>query len=103
MQILHEKEIRELHAFFETWYRGTTGNSNRSFHGIETVLAPEFNLITPDGYAIEREQLLALLRTECATKEKRSTLIMAVPRKNPEWPNGMEWIHIHEVCLPTQT
>ena len=32
---------------------------------------------------------------------KRATLITAVLQKNPERPNGLEWIHLHEVSLPT--
>jgi hypothetical protein len=135
MQKSYEKEIHELHAFFEAWYQGTIDSSDRSFSRLEDVLAPEFTLITSDGYTIKREQLLALLRTEYAakpdieiwvensqlrltagdivlvnyeehgtTKEgKRSNLITAVLRKNPKQPNGVEWIHIHEVRLPTRT
>jgi hypothetical protein len=134
MQRPYEKEIRELHSFFEAWYRGTIDDSDRSFSRVENVLAPEFTLITSDGHIIARNQLLALLRAEYSTKldiemwvenfqlrleagdivlvnyeehgtttnGKQSTLITAVLRKNPEQQNGMEWIHIHEVRLPSQ-
>lgn len=68
MQNLHENEIRELHAFFSSWYRGTIDNSDRSFSRVEDVLAPEFTLITADGYVVARDQLLGLLRSEYATK-----------------------------------
>jgi hypothetical protein len=30
----------------------------------------------------------------------RSTLITALLHRNPEMPNGLEWVHIHEVRLP---
>ena len=135
MQRLCEKEIHELHAFFEAWYRGTVDESDGSFSRVKAVLAPEFTLITSDGHAIARDQLLALLRAEYSTKPdikiwvenfqlrlaagdvvlanyeehgtttsgKRSTLITAVLRKNPERQNGLEWIHIHEVGLPSQS
>jgi hypothetical protein len=33
-------------------------------------------------------------------KGARSTLITAVLRRNPDTPNGLEWVHIHEVRLP---
>ena len=134
MQSLYEKEIRELHAFFRSWYRGTTDDSDESFGRIEGVLAPEFTLITADGYVVARDQLLGLLRREYATKPdiemwvensqlrlatgdiilvnyeehgttvsgKKSTLITAVLRKNPQQQNGLEWIHIHESRLPSQ-
>ena len=32
---------------------------------------------------------------------KRATLISTILRKNPELQNGLEWIHIHEVRLPS--
>jgi hypothetical protein len=134
MQRPYEKEIRELHSFFEAWYRGTSDDSDRSFSRVENVLAPEFTLITSDGHIIARDQLLALLRAEYSTKPdiemwiencqlrleagdivlvnyeehgtttngKQSILITAVLRKNSEQQNGMEWIHIHEVHLPSQ-
>lgn len=133
MQRSYEKEIRELHAFFESWYRGAIDDSDRSFSRVEDVLAPEFTLITSGGYVIARDQLLGLLRTEHATKPdiemwvenvqlrleagaivlvtyeehgttangRQSTLITAILRKNPEQQNGLEWIHIHEVRLPS--
>ena len=134
MQSLYENEIRELHSFFRSWYRGTVDNSDRSFSRVEEVLAPEFTLITSDGYVVARDQLLGLLRSEYATKpdiemwveniqlrlasgdiilvnyeehgkamnRKQSTLITAVLRKNPKQQNGLEWIHIHEVRLPSR-
>lgn len=64
----YEKEIRELHAFFEAWYRGTIDDSDGSFSRVENALAPGFTLITSGGQIIARNQLLALLRAEYATK-----------------------------------
>ena len=63
-----EKEITELHQFFESWYRGNIENSERSFGRLADVLAAGFALITPDGHVVEREQLLDLMRAEYATK-----------------------------------
>ena len=133
MQAFVEQEIRQLHAFFKDWYRGAVDDSVQSFGRLESVLAPEFTLITSDGYTAPREQLLALMRTEYASKPEiemwvedvrlklaageiavvtyeehgataagaRATLITAVLRRNPKTPNGVEWVHIHEVRLPT--
>jgi hypothetical protein len=132
MQAHVEREIRELHAFFEAWYRGQIDDSDRSFGRFESVLAPEFTLITSDGFTASREQLLPLMRAEHATKPEieieiknvqlklasgeillatyeehgvtangpRATLISVVLRRNPDTPNGLEWVHIHEVRLP---
>jgi hypothetical protein len=50
----------------------------------------------------EGDIVLATYEEHGTTKNgKRSTLITAVLRKNPEQQNGMEWIHIHEVRLPS--
>ena len=127
-----EREIRELHVFFESWYRGTIEDSDQAFSRVEGVLAPEFVLITSDGYTMPREQLLPLLRDEHARRPEiemrvdqiqirlvsgeivlityqehgvtesgaRSTLITAVLRVKAGAPNGLEWVHIHEVGLP---
>ena len=127
-----EREIRELHAFFRAWYRGAIDDTDEAFARVETVLAPEFVLITSDGYTLPRERLLPLLRGEYGRRPeiemsvdqvelrlvsgelvlityrehgvtangKRSTLISAVLRKNAATPNGLEWVHIHEVRLP---
>jgi hypothetical protein len=133
MRTLVEREIRELHAFFQAWYQGTIDDTDSSFARLENVLAPEFTLITADGYTMPRERLLPLLRGEHANRPEieiqvdhiqlrlvsreivlityqehgttangtRSTLITAILRRNPNTPNGLEWVHIHEVSLPT--
>ena len=135
MQVSYEKEISELHTFFEAWYRGAIANSDSVFHRLADVLAPEYILITSDGYTLEREQVLSFLRSAYSAKpdidiwikniqlrietaeillityeehgttgnKKRATLISAVLRKNPAKPNGVEWLHIHEVSLPSSS
>ena len=137
MQAHVEREIRKLHAFFEAWYRGTIEDTDSAYSRLENVLAPEFILITSDGYTMPREQLLPLLRAEHARRPEiemqvdqiqvrlvsgeiadggiavityqehgttangiKSTLITAVLRANAQTPNGLEWVHIHEVLLP---
>jgi len=133
MQANVEREIHELHAFFTAWYRGTIADPDSAFSRVENVLAPEFTLITSDGYTMPREQLLSLLRGEHAKRPEiemrvdqiqlrlvsgeivlityqehgvtangaRSKLISALLRRKPNTPNGLEWVHIHEVGLPT--
>ena len=62
------KEISELHAFFEAWYRGVINNSDSVFHRLSDVLAPEYMLITSDGHVLDREQVLSFLRSAYAAK-----------------------------------
>ena len=128
-----EKEITELHQFFESWYRGNIENTERTFSGLADVLAAEFAFVTPDGHVVERQQLLDLMRSEYATKpeikiwiancrlrfsdqnvfiaiyeehgidknRKRVSLITAVLQKNQQQVNGLEWVHISEVHIPS--
>ena len=63
-----QKEITELHQFFEKWYRGKIENTGQSFSRMADVLAAEFTLITPDGHVVERKQLLDLMRSEYFAK-----------------------------------
>jgi hypothetical protein len=128
-----QNEISELHAFFEAWYRGTIKDTNAVFQRLSDVLAPEYLLITSEGYTLDRDQVLSVLRSAHAKrpdvkifvknihlrieteelivmtyeehgtteKGKKATLISAVLRKKPGSPNGVEWLHIHEVNLPS--
>jgi hypothetical protein len=132
MEII-EKEITELHQFFESWYRGNIDNTEPSISRLADVLAVEFALITADGHVVERKQLLELMRAEFATKpqikiwvenyqlrfsdqnvfiaiyeehgieknQERVNLITAVLRENQQQVNGLEWLHISEVHLPS--
>ncbi len=129
-----ETEIRGLHTFFEAWYRGDIPNSDAAFRRVADTLTPTFTLITSSGFAVDRDQLLPMLRSEygahpdlvmsvrhpqlklrteevvLATYEEhgttggktRATLITAVLRRDPAQPNGLAWVHIHEVALPAE-
>lgn len=74
-----EAEIRELHSFFEAWYRGEVPNSDDAFARISDYLATEFTLITSSGFVGDREQVLGMLRSEHAA---RPDLEMSV--ENPQ-------------------
>ena len=51
---------------------------------------------------VEAEELVIITYEEHGTtdKGKKATLISAVLRKKTGTPNGVEWLHIHEVSLP---
>jgi len=56
------REIEELHDFFCAWFTGTLPESSATFARFESVLDPEFELVTPDGEARGRAELLSGLR-----------------------------------------
>lgn len=129
-----ETEVIELHAFFQSWFRGDLLESPQGFARFEEAIAEDFKMITPGGVLCPRpnlvEGLLAAHGKQSATKiwientstsplaeglwlttyeewqggpgEERGRLSSAIFRTNPKAPNGIEWVHLHEVWLPAK-
>ncbi len=57
--IVHE--IVRLHRFFEEWFTGRLPAHPEMFIACSANLAPDFLMITPDGRAIRRDDLLPAL------------------------------------------
>ncbi|MCP4362490.1 MAG: GNAT family N-acetyltransferase [Chloroflexi bacterium] len=57
-----EKEIVELHQFFQDWYNGELDSTEAHFARVSRALAPGFSIIFPDGRAMPRQPLLEMLR-----------------------------------------
>ena len=56
-----EREVRELHLFFQEWYNGVLPKSEEAFARCARVLQPEFVMISPAGTAVSVEPLLQRL------------------------------------------
>ncbi|TVQ32724.1 MAG: hypothetical protein EA376_05005 [Phycisphaeraceae bacterium] len=65
-----EREIRDLHRFFQDWYNGAIPDTDESFQRFAGALAPGFLIVLPDGRALDREQILRAVRTENASHGK---------------------------------
>jgi len=52
------REIEALHAFFVGWYAGERNDFDR----MERALGPGFEMITPGGERLDREEVLAAVR-----------------------------------------
>ena len=64
-EAMHEnccKEVAELHAFFEGWFLGTLPDTDEAFRRFSSVLAEEFEMVTPGGVTRSREEILASVR-----------------------------------------
>ncbi|MCA8961980.1 MAG: hypothetical protein KDC38_15750 [Planctomycetes bacterium] len=61
-----EREVRELHEFFEMWYRADLADTVAQFSRLETALAPDFVRITPSGHRKDRSAVLAGVRASHA-------------------------------------
>jgi hypothetical protein len=51
-----------LHAFFEAWFRGELPDDAAAFRRFERALAPGFEIVMPDGEALDRGQILERVR-----------------------------------------
>ncbi len=120
-----EREVRELHEFFERWYTGTAAPSeiNRL-----NVLDPSFVMIAPDGRSLSadavRSSIVSIYGQRAMGIEIRNVTVnreggfgtyeewqtfegavtgrvsTAVMVPSPDAPNGLRWIHLHETWLP---
>ena len=73
-----QKEIEELHIFFERWLSGSIEKSQENYARFESVMADSFQIIAPGGNLTKRAHLLDGLYTAHAS---RPELIIWI--KNP--------------------
>lgn len=126
-------EVIELHQFFEDWFTAKLDATDESFRRFDGVLADGFEIISPEGRKLGRDEILTALRgahgmhpagefriwiENVATRElggglhlttyeewqsvgrqTRGRLSTVVFRAQEGAPNGLEWIHVHEVWL----
>jgi hypothetical protein len=122
-----EREIRSLHAFFESSFSGT-GETGKRAH---RALGPEFEMVAPDGESLDRETVLEgieasageygpefaievrNLRTVDRTEDRcvvryeehqsnpdSARVSTAVFAPEVDAPEGVRWVHLHETWLP---
>lgn len=127
------REIKELHSFLQSWFRGEVEETEEEFYRFSGVLALDFHFISPDGRIRMGQDVSRVIREkygvedpdfkiwidDCrardlganiwiATYEEwqqrngqtRARLTTAVFRPFERLPNGLEWVHVHEVWLP---
>ncbi len=122
-----QREIDELHAFFEAYFLGTEDSLDR----FESVLADGFTIVGPDGAEGDRPATLQMVRDGHAHTDSLSItvsdhrllartdeLIVAtyvehhqlrdrtnhrlatvVFHVDPAGPNGVRWLRVHETWL----
>jgi hypothetical protein len=86
-----EKEVIELHRFFEEWLNGTIANSDETLSRVNTALGDDFLIISPN-----------------AKQTKKPALLHSLKNSHGAWNNGRIWIkHINrrllnnDLCLIT--
>ena len=57
-----EKEVIELHQFFQDWFNGELQPTDKDYARFVNVLSEDFIIIDPNGNVTQREPLLVGLR-----------------------------------------
>ncbi len=130
------KDVIELHQFFEDWFSGKLEPSEKNFERFTATVAESFEIISPDGTRMVRDEILERVKNahgankdrgfrvwiknyrgrpiqegiHLATYEEwqeqdgkeRGRLSTALFRTNPDAPNGVVWLHVHETWLPSE-
>ena len=65
-------EVGRLHRFFQDWFRGDLDVAD--FRICEDALAPGFEMVSPGGDLIERDEILAAIRRHRAREPKRFSI-----------------------------
>lgn len=129
-------EVIQLHQFFEGWSTGKLDPSDENFRRFAEVVAVGFEIISPDGQLMKRDQILSRVRDSHGSRkngtfriwienyrsrlivngvqlvtyeewqetdgEQRGRLSSAIFQHEPDAPNGVVWLHVHETWLPAR-
>ena len=68
MKVQVEREIKDLHAFFEDWFTGRSSNTDESYARFSMALDDDFVIVTPEGQSIPKPPLLDGLRSAHASR-----------------------------------
>lgn len=90
-----EREIVELHEFFEGWFLGTRDDLDR----VEVALAPQFTMAGPDGTVAARSETIAAIEAGFAHTESLRIRIEA-PELIVETDELVvaEYVEVHELA-----
>lgn len=59
----YEREIVELHEFFQAWFNGDLPDTDASFQRFAGTMGPDFAIVSPGGQLSGRDPLLKGLRS----------------------------------------
>jgi len=78
MQEQIKTEIIELHQFFDDWFTGRLKRTDEEFNRLTTALAPEFEMITPEGARVNRTDVLEQIQSAHAGRAQDGTFQIRV-------------------------
>jgi len=123
-----QRDIEDLHIFFEDWLGGNLAQTGANFERLERALAPSFAIINPEGTESPRDPLItglynghgsrSGLRIKIKNPRLRVETDKIVVATYEEWQEyagtattrlstvvfekvgeGLRWLHVHETWL----
>ena len=126
------REIEELHQFFQDWFNGDLPETAVSFARFADVMAPDFEMVSPNGRSVpitflqpalrhrynswqngriwienvrvhwQKGDLLLVVYEEWQSVdgEENGRLSSVLFQQQPNLPNGLLWLYVHETWLP---
>ena len=91
-----EKEVIELHRFFEDWFMGRLDDSEQEFSRFENVMAEDFTMIPPEGAVTQRADLLAALRKAHGAHVGEGSISIRVVNIQPRQLSDDHWLVTYE-------
>jgi len=58
-----DREIHELHQFFQEWFAGSLAESDDAFARFSDVLTDDFTMVTPGGVELDRQAIIDAVRS----------------------------------------
>jgi hypothetical protein len=65
-------EVVGLHDFFESWFGATCPATDENFATLESSLGPSFTMVGPDGWRVQRPDVIAAIRNSYGSKGQHS-------------------------------
>jgi hypothetical protein len=65
-----EKEVIDLHKFFEQWFNSEVENTDEIYARVEDVLCKEFLLISPSGKVTSRDEIVAQIKSGYGSRKE---------------------------------
>lgn len=67
------REVKELHQFFEGWFTAQIPHAEKMLERVSGVLSDDFQLITPEGHLLTRDDLIDQLKKSHGSQSTRDT------------------------------
>ncbi len=89
-------EVEALHSFFQDWFRGALPNTDAAFAAVRDALAPDFEIVNPEGHTTDRASLLQQLRAAHGVPQSGAPLKIQVTNLTARKLGPKLWLVTYE-------